>query len=402
MYLISELAERVGLSRTTLLYYEKLGLIHGKRQANGYRVYSDKDRQRLKLLQHLQAGGLSLQECKSSLNGKLDYEVLAKRLEALEQELIEKTKARELLSALLGQGSLKDWHEELQKNAPDLHQAWLETQGFSEAEAARLVWLSKDMNAHDEYMKQFMSVFNGLSQWGPSSQAATLKALGLVPFAPQRILEIGCGPGAATLILAEATHADILASDTDQNALSRLQASVASKGLKGRVRVCNIDMSQLPSGPKPFDLVWSEGSAYILGVERALREWQRHLSVGGVLAFSDMVWRTENPPEKLKTYWASEYPDMATVQTRLSQAKRAGYHLLGHFDMGREAMDSYYRPLEARVRSMQEELKGTRVWDDLCAEISAYYACDGIVSFEMFVLQKTPQCCDSSLCDQVG
>ena len=47
MYQISELAESVGLSRATLLYYEKLGLLKGKRQANGYRVYSDSDRQRL-------------------------------------------------------------------------------------------------------------------------------------------------------------------------------------------------------------------------------------------------------------------------------------------------------------------------------------------------------------------
>jgi DNA-binding transcriptional MerR regulator len=38
MYRISELAESVGLSRATLLYYEKLGLLKGKRQANGYRV----------------------------------------------------------------------------------------------------------------------------------------------------------------------------------------------------------------------------------------------------------------------------------------------------------------------------------------------------------------------------
>ena len=44
MYQISELAESVGLSRATLLYYEKLGLLKGKRQANGCRVYSDADR----------------------------------------------------------------------------------------------------------------------------------------------------------------------------------------------------------------------------------------------------------------------------------------------------------------------------------------------------------------------
>lgn len=60
MYRISELAQKVGLSRSTLLYYEKLKLISAIRQSNGYRCYTDKDVQRVKLLQQLQAGGLTL------------------------------------------------------------------------------------------------------------------------------------------------------------------------------------------------------------------------------------------------------------------------------------------------------------------------------------------------------
>jgi hypothetical protein len=37
---------------------------------------------------------------------------------------------------------------------------------------------------------------------------------------------------------------------------------------------------------------------------------------------------------------------------------------------------------------MEAQLAGTRVLDDLRAELAAYHACDGIVSFEMFVIQK--------------
>jgi DNA-binding transcriptional MerR regulator len=76
MYRISELAQRVGVSRATLLYYEKIGLLEGQRQANGYRVYSEADRQRLELMQQLQAGGLRLQECRACLDGKLDRDLL--------------------------------------------------------------------------------------------------------------------------------------------------------------------------------------------------------------------------------------------------------------------------------------------------------------------------------------
>ena len=65
MYRISELAELVGLSRSTLLYYGKLGLIEAQRTSNGYRSYSERDLQRVRLLQQLQAGGLTLKECQA-------------------------------------------------------------------------------------------------------------------------------------------------------------------------------------------------------------------------------------------------------------------------------------------------------------------------------------------------
>ena len=388
MVQISELAESVGLSRATLLYYEKLGLLKGKRQANGYRVYTDVDRQRLRLMQQLQAGGLSLEECRACLDGKLDHDVLEQRLETLEREIAEKTRSRDLLAALLGRSSLKGWHEEVERVAPDLHRAWLMTQGFSSEEAARVAWVSKDMNAHDDYMASFMEVFSELDWWGPATPAATRRALGMVPFAPQTILEIGCGPGMATMTLAEATTAQITAIDTDDGALDRLRARVATRDLGERVTVRNLDMAQLPVPDQPWDVIWAEGSAYIIGVERALTDWRKLLRPNGVLVFSEMMWRTQTPSDELRAYWASEYPAMTHVPERLAQAKHAGYRVLGHFDMGREAMDTYYRPLEAQVAAMEARLAGSRVLEDLRAELAAYYACDGLVSFEMFVLQK--------------
>ncbi|WP_153162467.1 MerR family DNA-binding transcriptional regulator [Zoogloea sp. 1C4] len=38
---ISEFASSLGLSRSTLLYYEKLGLLKGDRQLNSYRRYDE-------------------------------------------------------------------------------------------------------------------------------------------------------------------------------------------------------------------------------------------------------------------------------------------------------------------------------------------------------------------------
>ena len=112
-------------------------------------------------------------------------------------------------AALLGRASLKDWHQEVERVAPDLHRAWLMSQGFSSAEAGLVALVSKDMNAHDAYMAGFMEVFAGLDWWGPGTAEATRRALAMVPFEPVTILEIGCGPGMATMTLAEATRARI-------------------------------------------------------------------------------------------------------------------------------------------------------------------------------------------------
>ncbi len=141
-YLVSDLARAVGLSRATLLYYERIGLLRGRRQANGYRVYTEGDRRRL-AMQRLQAAGLSLAECRACLDGQLDAGLLAARLDTLEAEIAAKTRARDLVAGLPGRGSLRDWHDEIERVAPDLHRAWLMRQGFTGAEAGKVALLSR-------------------------------------------------------------------------------------------------------------------------------------------------------------------------------------------------------------------------------------------------------------------
>ncbi|PVH27370.1 MerR family transcriptional regulator [Pararhodobacter oceanensis] len=388
MYQISELAESVGLSRATLLYYEKLGLLKSERRANGYRVYTDADRQRLRLMQQLQAGGLSLQECQACLDGKLDRDMLGQRLAVLNAEIAEKTRSRDLLAALLGQSSLKDWHEEVERVAPDLHRAWLMSQGFSSAEAGLVALVSKDMNTHDAYMAGFMEVFADLDWWGPGTTEATRRALTMVPFEPETILEIGCGPGMATMTLADATTARIMATDTAEGALDKLRARIDAGGFADRIEVQNVDMATLPAPERPWDVIWSEGSAYILGVEKALAAWRALIRPGGALVFSDMVWRTDTPDEAIRAFWTAEYPAMATPATHAAQARRAGYSVVGHFDIGLEGMETYYRPLAARLDALEPRLAGARVLDDLRREIAVLEAGRGQFGYEMFVLER--------------
>ena len=386
MYRISELARELGLSRTTLLYYEKLDLIRGERLSNGYRTYSDMDLQRLRLIQQLQSGGLTLKECKACLEAKVERSLLVERLELLDQEIAQKQQSRDLLAALLGEKSLNDWHEMLDKVAPDAHLDWLIKQGFSETDAQRLRWLSKDMNTHDTYMADFYRIFDVLERRGPGSEADTLAALSKVPLDADNILEIGCGLGIATKLLAQNCDAQITAIDNDQDAINELQTKFQAYADKVQFECAS--MTDLPYDDKSFDLIWSEGSAYIMGVNNAFKQWRALLNDGGVLVLSDLVWTTSEPNEVNRAFWGSEYPDMTTVEARIAQAKAAGYQVVDTFPISDDAWEAYYRPLAEQVAALKEEMVNSQAIKDLERELHAYGQRDQQFDYQMFILIK--------------
>jgi SAM-dependent methyltransferase len=190
------------------------------------------------------------------------------------------------------------------------------------------------------------------------------------------------------MVPAAQTSARITAIDTDEGALARLRRRATSAGFADRIDTHCLDMARLPAPDQPYDVIWAEGSAYIIGVERALDAWRSMLRSEGVLVFSDMVWRTDRPSEAVRQFWASEYPAITTVSQRLEQAHRACYRVLSHFDMGQPALDAYYRPLEAKLRDLEGRIREKRVLEDLHRELRAYHESNGQFGYEMFVLER--------------
>ncbi|GLP97937.1 MerR family transcriptional regulator [Paraferrimonas sedimenticola] len=386
MYRISELANAVGLSRSTLLYYEKQNIICGKRQANGYRVYDERDLQNLRFIQLLQAGGLTLKECKACMDAKLDTELLQNRLQELEREIAQKLDSKLLLEGLLGGVAQKDWHLHLQSAAPDVHLDWLRKQGFDEKQALRLKWLSKDMNEHDTYMADFMKVYETLERWGPGSESETLKAFKLVGNQPKTVLEIGCGKGLATRVLAEQTGALITAVDNEQSALDALDTAMTKLGYGKQVSTVCSSMTELPFEPNSFDLIWAEGSAYIMGVEKALKAWKPLLSDDGVMMISDLVWLTDDRTPEVEAFWLKDYPDIQTVDTRLAQIEAAGYQVKTHFTLSQQAWENYFVPLDARIQELASNMGESQALKDIATEIGIYRNYLGQFGYQMFIL----------------
>ncbi len=114
------------------------------------------------------------------------------------------------------------------------------------------------------------------------------------------------------------------------------------------------------SPPGNFDLVWSEGALYNVGIERALRTCSPLLEPGGYVAFTDAVWRKVHPPPEVKASFDLDYPTMGRVPDVLTAIARCGFSLVGHFTLPDEAWwDDFYSPMQRRIA----ELRGTYAAD---------------------------------------
>ncbi len=64
---IGDIAQRTGLPAKTIRYYEEIGLVTPRREANGYRVFDDKDIHRLTFLARARALGFPIEDCRTLL-----------------------------------------------------------------------------------------------------------------------------------------------------------------------------------------------------------------------------------------------------------------------------------------------------------------------------------------------
>lgn len=387
MYHISELAQLVNLSRSTLLYYEKLGLIQGERQSNGYRRYSDKDLQRIRLLQQLQASGLTLKECQSCLDGKVNRAMLLDRLQVLEAEIKAKQHAKDFLSSMLGINSMHNWHEAIERAAPLAHLDWLIKQGFNEKNALRLKWLSKDMNEHAQYMADFESIFYGLDRLGPSDNDDSLRALRLLPIHSGHVLEIGCGKGATTHLIVQHSDFTLTALDNDEYHLNCLKEKIKNKSFEDRISTICASMTTMPFERGQFDLIWSEGSAYIMGVKQALKQWQLFLKPHSYLVITDLIWLTDSPDFEVMAFWQKNYPGMVTKEQRSKDMIKAGYEILDSFTQSEQSWRNYLEPLKQKLNKLENVDFKSNALNDLRQEIQIHEQYLGQYGYQVFILK---------------
>ena len=240
----------------------------------------------------------------------------------------------------------------------------------------------------------FFEIHEGLPRQGPGDFESTKRAFAMLRDLPgePRILDIGCGPGMQTLDLAGLTAGRIVALDNHQPFLDTLSTRAEESGLSKQIQVVNGDMASLQFGEGSFDLIWAEGSIYIIGFERGIRDWKMFLRAGGHLAVTEVTWLKPNPPQELKDFWGAEYPAIRDVEVNMRTIAQTGCALVGHFTLPESAWWShYYHPLEKRLvdfrRRYQEDEEALELIAMEQAEIDLYRRYSDYYGYVFYVMR---------------
>lgn len=168
MITISVLAKKSGLSRSALLYYDRLGLLKpSERSRSGYRLYSSTDADRLEQICLFRKLGIPLGDMKKHLEapgGNAPADILQRRLRILDGEIANLRKQQHYILELLkqkplqqgdemitkerwveimqaagfNQQDMKNWHIQFEKMEPQAHQEFLVSLGIPAEEINKI------------------------------------------------------------------------------------------------------------------------------------------------------------------------------------------------------------------------------------------------------------------------
>ncbi|MBU6955486.1 MerR family transcriptional regulator [Hahella sp. HN01] len=159
MYTIGQMARKFGISRSTLLYYDSIGLLSpSARSEANYRLYSEADFSRMEKIAFYREAGLPLENITDVLAQPHDgvQAILEQRLQSINRE-IQRLRAQQqviatilktergrkksriidkqgwvaMLAAVgLDEAAMRQWHVEFESMSPEAHQDFLESLGI--------------------------------------------------------------------------------------------------------------------------------------------------------------------------------------------------------------------------------------------------------------------------------
>jgi len=218
------------------------------------------------------------------------------------------------------------------------------------------------MEEQEKYIQALIKLHLGLERQGPGDTNYSNHILSLITELPKnpRIADIGCGAGAGTLFLAARFKSKVRAVDFSREFLDELANRAKQRGLEHLVETIECDMGSLDWEPETIDLLWSEGAAYNLTFEGALRAWRPLMAVNGIAVISEMNYFTSEVPEPVRVYMQHAYPTIGTESENSGYVNSSGFEILGIHRLPSKAWwDNYYGPLRENINSLKHSKDST-------------------------------------------
>ena len=236
-------------------------------------------------------------------------------------------------------------------------------------------------------------LFAGMDKLSPGDDSLSLYILRSLPEHRFKVVvDVGCGAGRQTLVLADELKTPIHAVDSYQPFLDRLRQRAKEKGLAQLVRTHCMDMRDIPGVFPAIDLLWAEGSAYNISFTNAVTTWARAVRQDGLAVVSELSWLRDTIPDAVTEFFRSGYPEMHSVEQNITKAEEAGYELFNTYTIPKETwVDGYYDILEPRAKSLLNH-SDVAVRDfaiETLKEIETFKISEGSYGYVFYVLQRS-------------
>lgn len=248
---------------------------------------------------------------------------------------------------------------------------------------------------HDFDLSLIVEYYSNTPQQGPGSPETTLKALSFIDNLTEdsKIVDIGCGTGGQTKVLAQNTPGNILGIDLFPEFIDLFNENTKSLNLQDKMEGIVGSMDKLPFSNEEMDLIWSEGAIYNIGFEKGIKEWRRFLKKGGYMAVSEVSWFTEERPKEIDDFWNDAYPEIDTIANKVDQMQKAGYRTIAAFALSDNCWTEYFYAPQVKI---QEDFlinnSGNKAAEDFIAnqrhETDLYNKYKGYYGYVFYIGQK--------------
>jgi SAM-dependent methyltransferase len=206
---------------------------------------------------------------------------------------------------------------------------------------------NENTSIHEFDINLICEYFSNLERQGPGSPEITLKALSFIDnlHADSHIVDLGCGSGGQTLILAQNAPGKITGLDLFPLFIEQFNQHAAELKLQKKVKGIVGSMDELPFEHNSLDLIWSEGAIYNIGFERGLKLWHSFLKKDGYVAVSEASWFTSERPDEITQFWNEAYAGIDTIPNKVLQMQEAGYIPVAAFILPENCwLEHFYAP----------------------------------------------------------